>query len=201
MFTGLIQTIGRVMAIEEQPTSARLYISYDHWDRHRATLHLGDSVSVSGVCLTVVELEDHALAFDVVPETLAKTTLGRLKPNDRVNLETAVTPTTPMGGHFVQGHIDGTGMVAAVHDHGPDRRLVIRPQQDLIPAIIPKGSVAVDGVSLTVAAVNESQFDVALIPTTLEKTTLADLATDQTVNLETDIISKTVIHYLRTAHP
>lgn len=156
---------------------------------------------MSGVCLTLLgtpsEFRVGILAFDVVEETLAKTTLGGLAPGDRVNLEHAVRADTLMGGHFVQGHVEGVGVVERVWDAGGDLRVTIRPGRDLMDAIVPKGSVCVDGVSLTVARVEGEAFDVALIPTTLAQTTLSGLRAGTRVNIETDMIARTVVNFLR----
>lgn len=134
--------------------------------------------------------------FDVIAETLAKTSLGRRKPGDAVNLEPSLTLDTPIGGHFLQGHVDATGTVARVQA-GADYRLTIRPPRDLMDYIVPKGSIAIDGVSLTVAGVQNDVFEVALIPTTLAITTLGATIAGDEVNLEADILSKTVVNYLR----
>ena len=209
VFTGLVQAVGRVGSIRDQPSGVRLCVGYDRWDRPDGLLTGGDSVSVSGVCLTVVEIDEdeQRVSFDVIPETLSRTTLGDLRPNSPVNLETAVTPLTAMGGHFVQGHVDGLGRVTRVIEEGQDRRLTIEPlggepseskdAAGLMDAIVPKGSITVDGVSLTIAKAGARDFEVALIPTTLQETTLGQVKKGQRVNLETDLISKTVIHYLR----
>lgn len=167
----------------------------------------GESISVNGVCLTLVsggapggtgKGEGRLLRFDVVPETLAKTTLGTLAPGARVNLERAATAATLMGGHVVQGHVEGVGEVRAVRTEG-EWRVTIGAPWDLMPCITPKGSIAVEGVSLTVAAVDvaASAFDVALIPTTLDVTTLGGLKAAARVNLETDIMARTIVHYMR----
>lgn len=136
------------------------------------------------------------VAFDVIPETLARTTLGALRVGDRVNLEHAVTAATLMGGHFVQGHVDGVGRVVSVK-RGEDWRVRVRIGRELRPLMIPKGSVCVDGVSLTIAAVRADGFEVALIPTTLELTTLADLRVGDDVNIEADMLVKAVATVLR----
>lgn len=158
---------------------------------------LGDSISVNGCCLTVASAGPE-VAFDVIPETLAKTTLGSLAAGETVNLEHAVTASTLMGGHFVQGHVDGVGKVLSVQTKG-EWRVRIQPPADLMPFMAPKGSVCVEGVSLTLAAVDPASgwFEVALIPTTLELTTLGSLKAGSAVNLEADMLAKTVVNYLR----
>ena len=155
------------------------------------------SICVSGVCLTVVTSDSHTMAFDVIAETLAKTSLGTLSAGDAVNIEHALLPTTPMGGHFLQGHVDAVGRVARVIYNNEECRLTVTPPAELMDYIVPKGSVGIDGVSLTVASVTHDDFDVALIPTTLEITTLSALHEGDPVNLETDIVSKTIVHWLQ----
>lgn len=195
VFTGLVQAVGRVAAIEPRASGVRLVIDPAGWDHRPAA---GDSISVSGVCLTVAESPEGAgaWAFDVVPETLARSTLGRLKEGGRVNLEHAVTASTLMGGHFVQGHVDGVGTVDAVQATA-DWRLTIRPPAELMAFMAPKGSVCIDGVSLTIAALTRETITIALIPTTLERTTLAGLRAGAGVNVEADVLAKTIVHYLR----
>ncbi len=200
MFTGLIQAKGTVSQIVPTPTGARLLVSAHPWDHRPA---LGDSIAVSGCCLTLAA--DPATtrglwAFDVIPETLSKTKLGDLKPAGLVNLEHAVTASTLMGGHFVQGHVDGVGEVTHVKTDG-EWRITIRPPHHLMPFMAPKGSVCVDGVSLTLAAVHTDTFEIALIPVTLDKTTLGSLTPGNRVNLEADMIAKTIVHYLSIYAP
>jgi riboflavin synthase len=164
---------------------------------------LGDSICVNGVCLTVAGLGrgrawrgGRALEFDVIPETLSRTTLGDLKVGDGVNLEHAVTASTLMGGHFVQGHVDGVGRVVSVR-RGDDWRVRVRVPRELRALMIPKGSVCVDGVSLTIAALRTDGFEVALIPTTLERTTLSRLRAGDRVNIEADMLVKAVAAVLQ----
>lgn len=198
MFTGIVQAQGRVASLEPTPTGARLRIDPQGWTpSHSRPLRLGDSLCVSGVCLTVADIQADTLAFDVIPETLSRTTLGELVPDSRVNLEPAVTPDQPLGGHFMQGHVDGVGVVTQVHRSEQEYRLRIEPPAELMDYLSPKGSIAVDGVSLTIAALDDQAFEVALIPATLELTTLSQRQAGDRVNLEADIISKTVVHYLR----
>ena len=202
MFTGLVQACGCVASAEAKPFGMRLVVDRRSWTGFAP--QIGDSVCVSGVCLTVVAYTDQTLSFDVISETLARTTLRRVQAGTRLNLEPSLMPTTPLGGHFVQGHVDGVAQIVKVKDVGEEYRLTIEPLRgdlsipgdDLMEAIIPKGSVTVDGVSLTVASVDRSGFEVALIPVTLEQTTLGDLREGDQVNIETDIISKTVVHWL-----
>lgn len=215
MFTGLVQHRGTVERIDHTASAVgshgarRLIIDASGW-AHRPG-H-GGSIAVSGCCLTaVIESKINAaseaprggsvpnrLAFDVVPQTLSRTTLGDLKPGDAVNLESCVTPSTLLGGHIVQGHVDGVGIIVEVARSADEGvRVAIRPPADLMDYLVPQGSVAVDGVSLTLAAVHADRFEVALIPTTLVLTTLGAAAPGRRVNLETDLLVKTVVHHLR----
>ena len=199
MFTGLVQAMGTV-AEASSGSPRRLTISAPTWT-HRP--QPGESISISGVCLTVAGPVQNALIpFDVVPETLAKTTLGQLQPGSRVNLERSLAAGDLMGGHTVQGHIDGTATIDRLQP-APDYRLWIRPDPHLMEFIIPKGSIAVDGVSLTIAAADPASglFEIALIPTTLELTTLGQSKPGDRVNLETDILARTIVHYLRHFTP
>jgi riboflavin synthase len=176
MFTGLVREVGQVVSFE----GGRLVVAC------ATEAGLGDSVAVAGVCLTVVEAGDGRLAFDVVPETLART-----KPfAGRVNVEPALRAGDPLGGHQVQGHVDGVGRVATVEPEGPGRRVRIELPDDLLRYCAEKGSVTVDGVSLTVAAVDDAGIEVALIPHTLAETTLSELAPGAPVNIEADVLAK-----------
>lgn len=199
MFTGLVQAKGRVVAVDAVPSGSRLVIDAS-WDQKPAP---GDSVCVSGCCLTLarpaeVREGEVRMAFDVIHESLAKTTLGGLRVGSVVNLETSCTPTTLLGGHIVQGHVEGVGAFDRVQT-GDDWRITVRPPAELMPVITPKGSITIDGVSLTVAEVDveAGTFGVALIPTTLEATTLGEAAEGGACNLETDVLARTVIHYAR----
>ena len=202
MFTGIVQQLGVLGEIQTTEFGRRLGIDSRGWPHQPAA---GESIAVNGCCLTITAPTEHReparsddlLRFDVIHQTLGLTTLGELGVGDPVNLEPAVTPTTLLGGHVVQGHIDGVGVVGAVESVGSDRRLRIEPPPELMEYIIPRGSIAVDGVSLTVAEVGESFFEVALIPTTLDLTTLGRAEPGQRVNLETDYLVKTVVHWLR----
>lgn len=202
MFTGIIQARGSVAAVENRGGNVRLVIQPDAaWASDPAP---GDSVAVQGCCLTVAEpvAVGGAMAFDVIPETLAKTALGGLVPGSTVNLEGSVTPATLLGGHLVQGHVDGVGVFERV-DRASEWRVAVRPPPELMQYIVPKGSVALDGVSLTVASVDPGSglFEVALIPTTLAKTTLGSSGAGHRCNLECDAIAKTVVHWLRHYGP
>lgn len=200
MFTGIVQTTAPIVSFQRNTFGARLTVDRAHWTPAGGyQIGHGDSICVSGVCLTVVEFNDQTLTFDVIAETLDKTNLGQLKQGDLVNLEPAVLPSQPMGGHFMQGHVDGLGTVTHVKDTPEEWRTTIEPADDLMDFIVPKGSIAIDGISLTIAATTETTFDVALIPTTLELTTLAQRKVGESVNLEADILAKTVVHHLKRA--
>ncbi len=198
MFTGIIQAVGRIQTRQVHSQGVRLLIDSRGWDPGAAP---GDSICVQGCCLTFAPGDaDPAglLGFDVVPETLSRTSLGRLEVGHRVNLEASLTPSTPMGGHFVQGHVEGLGKVIAV-DQSDGYRLRVQLDAELTSCVIPKGSIAIEGVSLTVASVEpkSNQFDVALIPTTLAHTTLGELKAGDPVNLETDMLVRAVVHVMQ----
>src|SRR5690606_2908944 len=157
-------------------------------------------IAVNGACLTVTAVEDGCLAFDAVPETLARTSLGALAPGARVNLERAMRADGRFDGHIVQGHVDGTGRVRALERDGDDVRLRVACAPELARLLVPKGSVAVDGVSLTVAEVDDDGFAVALIPHTLAETNLGERRPGDLVNLEADVLGKYVLRYLERIH-
>jgi riboflavin synthase len=185
MFTGIVREVGTVAAFD----GSRLVVT---GAETAASSAVGDSVSVSGVCLTVVGREPGSLAFDVVPETLARTGLGGLQPGDAVNLEPALRVGDPLGGHVVQGHVDAVGRVRSLTPEGDSRRIWLDAPESVVRYCLEKGSIAVDGVSLTVAALDDDGVEVALIPHTLEVTTLGRLAPGDEVNLEVDVLAKVV---------
>jgi riboflavin synthase len=185
MFTGIVEAVGRVAALD----GGRLLVDAPGLPEGTA---VGDSVSVSGVCLTVTDLEGGRLAFDLADETLRRTTLGALAPGAPVNLERAATLATRLGGHLVQGHVDGVGRVREVAAADTGREVVVEVPDGLSRYAVEKGSVTVDGVSLTVAALEDGGFRVALIPHTLEATTLGERAEGDAVNLEMDVLAKYV---------
>ena len=185
MFTGIVREVGTVDSFD----GSRLVVA---GPETTVGVALGDSVAVAGVCLTVVEAEEGRLAFDVVPETLARTVLGRLEPGDSVNLETALRVGDPLGGHVVQGHVDAVGHVRSLEPEEESRRVWVDAPESVVRYCLEKGSIAVDGVSLTVAALDDDGFEVALIPHTLEVTTLGRLEPGDQVNLETDVLAKVV---------
>jgi riboflavin synthase len=172
-----------------RPEGARLRVRAPRLAALAAT---GDSIAVSGCCLTVVERDGDVVAFDAVPETLRRTTLGGLAAGGRVNLEDSLRAGEPLGGHFVQGHVDGVGEVASLEPEGDGARLAVRAPAELRRYLAPKGSIAVAGVSLTVAALTDDGFEVALIPHTLAVTTLGELIPGDRVNLETDVLARHV---------
>ena len=189
MFTGIIEELGTVRSIEERGENARLVIS-----AHVATegTNHGDSISVNGVCLTALEIHPDSFAADVSRETLQRSTLGALKPGAPVNLERAVTPATRLGGHMVQGHVDGRGQFISVENHGESWTVRIGFPKEIARYLVFKGSVAVEGISLTIAALADDYFEVAIIPKTWEVTNLSHLKPGDSVNLEVDIIGKYV---------
>jgi riboflavin synthase len=182
VFTGLVREVGRVASFED----GRLRIESS------LAAAIGDSVAIAGCCLTVVDGDRRTLAFDAVPETLARTTLGRLQAGAGVNLEPALRAGEPLGGHYVQGHVDGVGRVRSTEVEGDGRRVWFDAAPELLRYCVEKGSVAVDGVSLTIAGVDDEGFAVALVPHTLEVTTLGSLAAGDEVNLEADVLAKYV---------
>ncbi|MBX3409929.1 MAG: riboflavin synthase [Phycisphaeraceae bacterium] len=197
MFTGIIETTGVVSRTTASDAGLRLVVAAPHW---AYCARRGDSVAVNGCCLTAIADVggDGDMAFDAIPETLAKTTLAGLLAGERVNLEHAATASTLLGGHLVQGHVDGVSLVEKVSTRG-EWRVRLRPPAEIMPFLAPKGSVTLDGVSLTLAQVSpaEGWFEVALIPTTLEKTTLGAWMPGARVNTEADAMAKTVVNFLR----
>ena len=194
MFTGLVQAMGTIVAWEPRGGAVRLRVDLGSWE-HRPVA--GSSISVDGCCLTVVEAGERHLCFDAVQETLAKTTLGDRRVGSRVNLEHAVRADALLGGHIVQGHVDGVGRITRVQAVPGDWRIEVRPPEGLMEYMTPKGSVAIDGVSLTLASVGAETFGIALIPETLDRTTLGALVAGARVNIEADAIAKTVVHWVR----
>ncbi|HEX8919876.1 MAG TPA: riboflavin synthase [Pyrinomonadaceae bacterium] len=189
MFTGIIEELGRVLSIEQRGEGARLRIAA----RTVTTdAQEGDSIAVNGVCLTAIDVRADSFAADGSRETLQRSTLGRLRAGSPVNLERAVTPSTRLGGHIVQGHVDARGRFLSAEEHGGSWTLRIAYPQELARYLVFKGSVAVEGISLTVAALTEEYFEIAIIPKTWEVTNLSHLRSGDEVNLEADIIAKYV---------
>jgi riboflavin synthase len=185
MFTGIVQEMGTVAAFD----GSRLVVTAPETAADAA---VGDSVSVAGTCLTVVEAEEGRLAFDVVPETLSRTALRHLEPGASLNLEPSLRVGDRLGGHVVQGHVDAVGSVRSVTPEGDSRRIWVDAPDTVLGYCIEKGSIAVDGVSLTVAALDYDGFEVALIPHTMAVTTLGRLEPGDEVNLEADVLGKVV---------
>jgi len=188
VFTGLVQTTGSVRSIEREDEGVRLTVA----SPLAAELSEGDSIAVNGVCLTAAEAEAGAFGADVMAETLRRSSLGPLEPGDSVNLELPLRAADRLGGHIVQGHVDGLGTVDSLQDEGFARLIRIAAPADLLRYVVEKGSIAVDGVSLTVAEVGESDLVVSLIPETLERTNLGAATPGQHVNLEVDVLAKYV---------
>ena len=182
MFTGLVREVGRVVSFED----GRLRVE------SQLAAAIGESVAIDGCCLTVVDGDRTTLAFDAVPETLSRTTLGRLEAGAGVNLEPALRAGEALGGHYVQGHVDGVGSVRSVEPEGDGARVWVDAPESVLRYCAEKGSVAVNGVSLTAAALDENGFAVALVPHTLAETTLGSLAPGNEVNLEADVLAKYV---------
>ena len=193
MFTGIVELVGAIRDTRPVPGGRRLRVEVGPVAGECA---IGASVCVSGVCLTVSGASGEALDFDVITETLDRSTLGSKRIGNQVNVERSLRLTDRLDGHFVQGHVDGTAVVERVVSASPERLVWLRPDPLLMSYIVPKGSVAVDGVSLTIAAIESGTFSIALIPTTLERTTLSSLTAGDQINIETDIITRTVVHRL-----
>lgn len=189
MFTGIVRELGRVVTVDGDEDGVRLVLEAAE---AASSSRIGDSVAVDGCCLTVVEVDDPRLAFDAVPETLRRTSLSRLEPGAEVNIEPALRAGEPLGGHYVQGHVDGVGRVRSVEPEGEGRRVWIEAPPDVVRYCVEKGSITVAGVSLTVAEVEDGAFAVALVPHTLAVTTLGGLEPSREVNLEADVLAKYV---------
>ncbi len=186
MFTGLVADKGKIESVEKTADGARLRISTSL----APELGEGDSISVGGACLTAAAIAGGAFEADAMNQTLELTTLGQLDAGDPVNLELALRASDRLGGHIVQGHVDGVGEVTSVADDGIAKRISITAPADLLPLIAERGSIAVDGVSLTVSALTDASFEVSLIPETLERTTLGSLEEGARVNLEADVVAR-----------
>jgi riboflavin synthase len=189
MFTGIIEELGHVRSIEQRGENA--YIVIDAQIVTQGTNH-GDSIAVNGVCLTALDIRDDSFAADVSRETLLRSTLGNLKPGTPVNLERSVTPATRLGGHIVQGHVDARGQFVSVEDHGESWTVRIAFPPEIARYLVFKGSLAVEGISLTIANLAADYFEVAIIPKTWEVTNLSRLKPGDNVNLEVDVIGKYV---------
>jgi riboflavin synthase len=193
MFTGLIESVGVLRDTVPDASGLRLHVR----TQLASELRAGDSLAVNGVCLTVVNATDGGAQFDIGPETARVTTLGSLRPGAEVNLERAMRADSRFGGHFVQGHVDATGAVTALRPDGDAHWLTVGFPESLAGYMIPKGSIAIDGVSLTIAALRDGALDVMIIPYTWQQTSLRALAVRDRVNLECDMVGKYVA---RAAH-
>ncbi|MBA4386883.1 MAG: riboflavin synthase [Verrucomicrobia bacterium] len=193
MFTGLVEKLGRLESLRRRTGMFRLTVTCDQWDE---PVKPGDSVAVQGVCLTVTASARGRLNFDVLEETIARTSLGVLKPGAPLNLERAILAGGRLGGHFVTGHIDGVGVVAGIVRESGDRVMDVECEPGLTQSMVMKGSVTLDGVSLTLTAVGPDHFQVKLIPFTWKNTSLAAAGKGVRINIETDIIGKYVAKYL-----
>ncbi|QQS32259.1 MAG: riboflavin synthase [Acidobacteriota bacterium] len=189
MFTGIIEELGTVRSLTEIPGGLRIEIAADTVTQDTQA---GDSIAVNGVCLTALDPSNAGFAADVSPETLERTTLGRLSAGSRVNLERALLPTTRLSGHIVQGHVDGRGEFAGAVAKGGFYTVTIRFPDELSRYFVEKGSVSVEGISLTIASLRDSKFDIAIIPKTWEITNLHTVQPGDAVNLEVDVIAKYV---------
>jgi riboflavin synthase len=193
MFTGIVERIGVVRAVSATAAGKRIAVDLAALAEGSAR---GHSISLSGCCQTVAEISGTVAVFDTVPETLRLTTLGGLRVGDRVNLERSLRVGDRLGGHFVTGHIDGTATLAGRREQGGERLWTFAAEADLLSQMAAKGSVAIDGVSLTLVEVTDRGFSVALIPTTLGDTTLGELQVGQKANIETDVLGKYVLKHL-----
>jgi riboflavin synthase len=194
VFTGIIQELGTVEVVERSDEGSRLRIRATLADQ----LEPGDSVAVSGACLTATAAGDGAFEADVMHQTLSLTTLGELEEGSAVNLELALRATDRLGGHVVQGHVDGTGLVDEVAKDGFAKRASVELPDELAPLVVERGSIAIEGVSLTLAAVNGSVVEISLIPETVERTTLGALSEGDRVNVECDVLARYVQRQLST---
>jgi riboflavin synthase len=188
MFTGLVADLGMVTAVDATPDGVRLNVKTSLADE----LKLGDSVAVNGVCLTATQVVDGAFSADVMRESLRRSSLAGIGAGSSVNLELPLRPSDRLGGHFVQGHVDGVAVVRETHEDGFARIVTFEAPPELLRYIVEKGSITVDGVSLTVSAVDDVSFSVSLIPETLERTTLGAAEPGRPVNLEVDVLAKYV---------
>jgi len=193
VFTGIIESTANIVATEPVPGGRQLRIDLGSIASQSTS---GDSICISGVCLTVTKTEGNVASFDVIHETLDKTTLGQKSVGDTINFERSLRVGDRFDGHFVQGHVDGTATVDRVVSNAEEHVVWLTPQAHLCPYVIPKGSIAIDGVSLTIAAVQGGLFSVALIPTTLERTTFGMMKMGDSVNIESDIIARAIVHHL-----
>jgi len=198
VFTGIVEAVGPILSLEGQGDVTRVVVEAG---AAAGGVGIGDSVAVNGCCLTVTEIAGERLTFEAVKETLEKTSLGDQGAGARVNLERAMRADGRLDGHIVQGHVDGTGRVRALERRGDDVRLEVECGPDLVRFLVEKGSITIDGVSLTVVNVTDDAFDVALIPHTLAETNLGDREPGDRVNLEADVLGKYVVRHLERVRP
>lgn len=198
MFTGLVETTCIVKSVRSGADSTVLAMDLGDLAKDTRT---GESIAISGVCLTAAGIEGTVVSFDVSAETLAKSTLGRLRPSSQVNVERAMKAADRFGGHFVLGHVDGTAVISNIEKHGKYADITFTADAELLESMVAKGSVAVDGVSLTIANINQNGFTIAIIPETLKRTTLSRARIGDAVNIETDIIVKAVKRRLENILP
>ena len=198
MFTGIIEAVSTIQAVRPSPGGKVFTIDIKHLAEDAK---LGDSIAVSGTCLTITKLAGSVADFDVSSETLSKSTLDHLRPSDPINLERAMQAGARFGGHIVQGHIDGTATIKTIDKKGDFIEMTFTADTALLDEMVPKGSIAINGISLTIAKLNSTTFTVALIPTTIEHTTLNNAKIAETVNIETDIIAKTIKKQLEKILP
>ena len=195
MFTGIVREVGRVVAVDGSGYGVSLVVEAGTTAERLAT---GDSIAIDGVCLTAEAVADGRVTLHAVPETLARTTLGAMRAGEEVNVEPALRAGEPLGGHYVQGHVDGVGRVRSVVQEGEGARIVVEAPPEILAYGVEKGSIALDGVSLTIAALEPDAFAVALVPHTLEASTLGALEPGDEVNLEVDVLAKYVERMLET---
>ncbi len=198
MFTGLVETVCTISSVSRQAGAVQVNIDLGELAQD---CKIGDSIAINGVCLTISRLAGTIASFDISPETLSKSTLAGLKVGSHVNIERAMGLSERFGGHFVLGHVDGVAKIKSIDRHGQFADIKFAADRELLDAMVPKGSVAVDGISLTIAGLDKTGFSVAVIPQTLEKTTLSRAKSGDMVNIENDIIVKTVKKQLEQILP
>ena len=192
MFTGIVEEIGKVVSVRREGAGCKIKIAVESLPG----LRIGDSIAVNGVCLTVTEFDDCSFCADVMPETLRSSTLGALKFNDAVNLERAMLVTGVLNGHIVTGHIDGTGVISSMREEGNAVVVSVRAAAEILKYIVMKGSIALDGTSLTISKLQGSEFSVSLIPETRRRTVLGMKRVGDSVNIECDILGKYVEKFI-----
>jgi len=200
MFTGIIEAVCGVKSVSGRAAAGTMTIVVD-LGQLADDAHTGDSIALNGVCLTIAHLQGSLATFEASSETLTCSTLSNLRANSRVNTERALKADGRFGGHFVMGHVDGTGTINKIDKQGRWAQFTFMPPTELLDQIIPKGSIAIDGISLTVAQLQQKTFTVAVIPETLGRTTLGNTKIGDSVNIETDMIVKSIVRQLNKIHP